>query len=422
MNISYSKKAKEYLSGATLSDELKNYVTEVIPQALTDFSYKTPESFLALPFDSAYQEQGRELLKQKTVKPLKYIFLVGMGGSSLGARALYDQWTVEWFSQTLAETPQIIFFDNLNENRLLSFYTWLTTIEKAEEVLLVVSTKSGTTVETLAMANILFENLSKHFGESTAKERTVVVTEENSPLWKESKEKGITCLFVPSTVSGRFSVFSHSNLAAFFLFGPSVADSEPSSARIISDTLKSLDLEVNTALAHACVMHTALLNGHIRYEHLMTSPGLTYAGKWCMQLVAESLGKRETDVPYPSLFINSSDMHSLLQLNFDGPKNFYTLFIGSEAGANLPIGQALTPMASPVQTPHEILKGDVDGLKNTYEDKGLPFASLTLDGLYSLGAFMQWKMAETMFLGKLMGVNPFNQPGVERYKNKLKLM
>jgi glucose-6-phosphate isomerase len=138
-----------------------------------------------------------------------------------------------------------------------------------------------------------------------------------------------------------------------------------------------------------------------------------------MQLVAESLGKKKEGVPYPSVFINSTDMHSLLQENIEGPQNFYTLFTASRGKVPLTIGETLVSGTLSQKSPVDLLETSARAAQEVYESLDRPFATLTLNALDGLGGFMQWKMAETMFLGVLLGVNAFNQPGVELYKKRL---
>jgi glucose-6-phosphate isomerase len=420
MELTFSKKAQDYLSRLVVPEQLKTYIVDILPGALKDFSYQSPESALALPFDGVYQEKVKTILKEKVAVVPQYIFFLGMGGSSLGARALYEHWTVDWFSQSLANGPQIIFFDNLDQNKLSSFDGWLDAkVTKPEEVLLLVSTKSGTTSETLAMGNILFGALTRRFGVAEAANRTVVITEEGSPLWQEAVNKKITSLSVPHAVSGRFSVFSPSNMTPFIAADWGVVHEEMSRAKNISESFLSTDVEKNSALAHALVVHQALLDGNVRYEHFFCHTSFLYTGKWCMQLVAESLGKKKEGVPYPSVFINSTDMHSLLQENIEGPQNFYTLFTASRGKVPLTIGETLVSGTLSQKSPVDLLETSARAAQEVYESLDRPFATLTLNALDGLGGFMQWKMAETMFLGVLLGVNAFNQPGVELYKKRL---
>ena len=155
-------------------------------------------------------------------------------------------------------------------------------------------------------------------------------------------------------------------------------------------------------------------------------------GKWCRQLIAESLGKEfnkkgetvNTGIT-PVVSIGSTDLHSMAQLYLGGPYDKFTTFLSvenSNSHINVPTLERYSKLVFGIQgtSLESVMSAIVEGTKAAFRKGGRPFMEIKLPykSEYSIGQFLQFKMIETIFLGYLLDVNPFDQPNVESYKEE----
>ena len=329
-------------------------------------------------------------------KQLKYIILIGIGGSNLGAKAVYDAFYGYFDNIEPDRFPKIIFFDTVDpefSEKLLKFIK--PNIKKPEEIIINVVSKSGTTLETVFNYEFLLKNLVKIFGEKI-KNRIVITADKSSKLYAESKNKGISVLEIPESVGGRYSIFSAAGLFPL------------AAAKInIDDFIKGArSAKLNSALSSSLFMFSNYKSGRKINDIFIFHPELESLGKWQRQLLAESLGKNGEGIT-PLVSIGSTDLHSVIQLYLDGPKDKFTTFIYTKKNKN--------PRA-------KMMNAIFEATKKSYSKKKIPFMEIMLDDISpkSLGEFMQFKIMETTLLAKLMKVNAFDQPAVELYKSEIK--
>ncbi|KKU57245.1 MAG: Glucose-6-phosphate isomerase, partial [candidate division WWE3 bacterium GW2011_GWB1_47_11] len=159
------------------------------------------------------------------------------------------------------------------------------------------------------------------------------------------------------------------------------------------------DPKRNTVAMSAIATFLNSRNGKDITNTFLFGPRLESLGKWNIQLIAETLGKEGKGIT-PTVSIGSNDLHTTYQLYMDGPKDKFFTFVNT----------------------HKQDGGVADAIykavKGSFAENGLPFVELLLDDITEkeLGAFMQFKMMEVLYLAKLMGVSPFGQPEVEKYK------
>ncbi len=388
---------------------LQPYFTE-LQVAARAATYGYHESALHLPFDKALRGQVLALAKQK--KKVQEVMVVGIGGSSLGAEAIYR-----------ALSPQgvrLTFFDTIRGRELKEGAKRLARIFKRNgSVLLNIISKSGSTIETIANAKILLSALQKITKQWA--DYVVVTTEPGSRLELWARKNRIAVLPNPKLVGGRFSVFSPVGVFPLALSGVEIGAWQRGAAKMIEQCLRP-DIKSNPALQSAAVIFTQLRAGKNILDTFFFHPDLEGLGKWYRQLVAESLGKDGQGI-MPTISIGSSDLHSLAQLYLAGPKDKLTSFVSVAKAESL----KLPALDSQFETLVPELKGKTTadfmsavyaGTKQAYANHGLPFMEIILTKLSAeeIGAFMQFKMIETMLLAKLMGVNAFDQPAVEEYK------
>lgn len=393
-------------------------------------SLNVHESSINLLQDQSLQKQIINLVKEKGGRKLKYIIVVGIGGSNLGAKAMYDAHYGFFDILEPKRFPKIIFADTTHPEFMAKLQILIKNeIKTKEEILINAISKSGNTTETLANIEILWQLLSRFT--KTPAERLVITTDFESKFWQLAKDKNISTLTIPNMVGGRFSVFSAVGLFPLALAGIDTmeftAGAHDMLKRCLSEEL------TNPALISAVAMVKNYTNNKNIFDSFFFNPELESLGKWYRQLLGESLGKEESLLHdrvaiglSPTVSIGSTDLHSVGQLYLGGPKDKFTTFIFAEKTKNeiktpnklsFPLVQGIDGIEL-----QKIRSAILDGVKSAYRKKNLPFLSLTFPDLSerSIGGFMQFKLMEIMFLGQLLKVNAFDQPNVELYKQETK--
>lgn len=388
--------------------------------------YSVPESSINLPTDEELLTRVEEVAAKFLNEKIKYIFVVGIGGSNLGTKAIYDG-----LGGDNLFARKIIFLDTNNSTLLSHCYHILSLITSLEEIVIVSISKSGGTSETLANTEILLDVLFPRFGTLT-KDRLLVITDEGSPYMEEAKGRGVTTLGMPTIVGGRFSVLSTVGLLPLLLAGVDIKSLRAGAGAIRAQCL-NIDINNNPAAQSALVAQQAYQHGQFVHDTFVFNAELESLGKWYRQLLGESIGKSEIGVTsarvgfVPTVSVGSTDLHSVGQLYLGGPARILTTFVHSAKDLqtfNVPKDR-LFPKLAPMITGKssaDIMSAIMAGTMKAYNDQSLPFMEIIFDGItaYELGAFMQFKMIEMMFLGRLFSVDTFNQQAVELYKVETK--
>lgn len=406
--ISYFKK---YSTDKTVSE----YIA-YLKSFLADYNYTNYESFVALVSDKAFLEQSAVLKNKLVTARLRYILLVGIGGSNLGVKAIYDALTV---TEKVNSKPTIVFIDTVYPELYENISNILKNVTSPEEILIIGISKSGTTLESIVNLDILFSFLGSKF--SNIESRAVLISAKETPLYYIAKEKGILLLECPKNVSGRYSVFTSVGLFPLMCAGIDVSNLL-AGAKDISEVCLTKDLTTNWCLQSAIFSLYNKEQGRDISVLFVFNPRLESLAKWYMQLVAESLGKKGTGItPYTA--IGSTDLHSLEQLLIGGMKDKYFTLVNVASiydSSKLHISGYFSDIVPLIKNRSvaAIQNAIYLSVKNTCLEKDISFVEVSLNKLssYELGAFMQFKMIETAILGKLFNVNAFDQPDVEHYK------
>lgn len=412
------------------AQSLTPYIRSITKVALSG-NYDAPEASINLAFDEDLRIRVKEVVAQKVTSALKYIFVVGIGGSNLGTKAIYD--ALYGYRDILPENrPRLIFVDTTND-ATLRFYseTVLASVAKADELLIISISKSGGTTETIANSEILITVANAKLG--NVSDRVVVITDEGSAFETAASEKDITYLSIPKQVGGRYSVLSAVGLLPLWALGLDI-DALHTGARDIRSYCLNEDLMHNPAAQSAAVMAYQYKNGKTINDTFVFNNELESLGKWYRQLLGESIGKEHnkdgeqvfTGIT-PSVSVGSTDLHSVGQLYLGGPKDKLTTFVYSMTkteSLQVPPERTFPSVVTMIngKSTKDIMGAILEGVKIAYTKQQLPFMSVELAGItpYELGAFMQFKMLEMMYLGHLLNVNPFDQPNVESYKIETK--
>jgi len=406
--------------------------TERLKKVAQQRDYTEPESSIYIPFDKSIVSEVLSIKGKVHYQNLKYILVVGIGGSNLGTKAAYD--ALYGYFDVLEKNryPKILFIDTTDSEYLARLEVFLDSeITSLEEIVINVISKSGNTTETISNVEFIMSVLRRKFEKPES--QLVITSNNSSQLGIDAENKDIANLGIPEIVGGRYSVFSAVGLFPLILTGFNI-EKFLNGAQVMREVCLESDIFKNPALLSATILFLHSENKKTINDNFIFHPELESLGKWYRQLMGESLGKEKgvngdsTNIGItPTVSIGSTDLHSVGQLYLGGPRDKVTTFIYSDKTViTPPVPQAqerlfrgIVPMIEG-KTASDIMSAILEGVKIAYTKNQLPFTEVILDDIseYSIGEFLQFKMIEIMYLGKLMGINAFDQPNVELYKEE----
>lgn len=404
-------------------DRAGEYTNKLL-QILESRDWEADEASILLPEEDGIFNNVESLVVDLQSENLHTILVVGIGGSNLGTMAIYSALRNR-LDLVTDELPKIIFVDTLDPQILDDLKEIFSDMEESEEFLVNVISKSGGTTETIANAEFILNIATEFFSEDQVLDRFVLTTDEGSKLWHFAENNDLNKLEIPSKVGGRYSVFS-----AVGLLPLSLANIDTNEIlNGATEFLKKNFEERNMALESAIIQYLHLQNGISIQNTFIFDPNLEQIGKWYRQLMGESIGKRhninEDEVHAgitPITSIGSTDLHSMAQLYFGGPKDKLTTFLKVNSRSEYMIFNdlffdGLVDNLSG-KSMNSLNKAIYEGVKKAYENNNLPYMEYEMDEVneFELGAFLQFKMLEIMYLAFLMDLNAFDQPNVEDYK------
>ena len=380
--------------------------------------------FLTLPSNTAVLESILVLADAKRGQ-FADVLLLGIGGSALGPIALRTALRpLAWNTLDSAARggfPRLHVLDNVDPTTIA---TILERLDLAKTLVLVVS-KSGGTVETMAQYLIVRDALARALGEEKAREHLVFVTDpEVGALRRLARAEGITTLDIPANVGGRFSVLSPVGLLPAALIGIDVR-ALLSGAADMTRRAESDDLSQNPAGVFAVMQWLGDTRHGRHIQALMPyADPLRDLALWFVQLWAESLGKTRTDGtftgPTPLPALGATDQHSQVQLFMEGPRDKTVTFItvrSREGEGPIPARHGDIPELAYLRghTLGELLDIERRATAGALAARGRFNATITLDAIDAahVGELLQLFALATAYAGALYGINAFDQPGVE---------
>ena len=333
-------------------------------------------------------------IKFKKFKKFKTILIIGMGGSILGAKAIYD------FLKHKTK-KNFIFIDNLDENYLKS----IKKNNNLSKSLFIIISKSGNTIETIS---------NTYFFKSFLKSKnTIILTEnKNSFLRNLAKEKKFNFLEHKKFIGGRYSVLSEVGMLPAYLMGFKVENFKKNLGKFIYN--KKIILSSANLINKLKIKNAKIL---VFFNYVPELNNFLY---WSQQLFAESLGKNKKGF-IPVISNAPKDHHSLLQLYLDGPKDKVFYIVSSSKRGNLKTKSDF--FNDNVQYLRKKKYNNIkDSQKNAFlrvlKNKKIPFREINIQKFNedTIGKLFLQFIMETIFLGKLINVNPFDQPAVEEVK------
>ena len=404
-------------------------------QPLDSGFHEMPERILdAYQSDRPNSELGQILeTAAKLRERVDKVVVLGIGGSYMGARALMETCCQPYFNElTRAERggrPRMYFEGNNVDNDwsqgLLQFLRTNSTGDGPEGKWgIVVISKSGGTLETAAAFRQFLAELEKSVGRDNLPDYVVPVTGETGKLASLADAIGCQDRFlVPDGVGGRFSVLSAVGLLPAAILGIDVVTLLEGAAAM-NGQLRTQPIGQNPVLDYVAVNHLLEKKRNVMTRVLSVwSKSLESAGFWYDQLLAESLGKTEQGA-LPLTCLNSRDLHSRAQQHQEGirDKVMNNVIVDSWRCDPLPIGPShwdhdqLNELAD--KTLPQVMDAAINGTNLAYQEDSRPTTNLHMPAAdeASLGQFFQMMMLATAVEGRLLGINPYGQPGVEKYK------
>ncbi len=347
------------------------------------------------------------------------LLVVGIGGSYLGARAVIDALKPQFPGQG-KETEIIFVGHQISGDYLNDLLIYL----ENKEVSLNVISKSGTTTEPAIAFRILRDYLLKRYGEAS-KERIFVTTDKQRGALKElANQIGYESFIVPDDIGGRYSVLTAVGLLPIAVAGISIDDLMAGAAEQRAEALE-FNLETNQALRYAGLRNILLRRGFKTEILVNYEPSLMFFNEWWKQLYGESEGKDGKGL-FPAGVNFTSDLHSMGQFIQDGDRHLFETvldFVKTRTEMKIPQDEqnldGLNYLAG--KTMQEVNRTALQGTMLAHEDGGTPTMRLEIEQLDAkhIGALIYFFEFACGISGYVLGVNPFDQPGVEAYKKNM---
>ncbi len=418
------------VSGFITKEEIQNISDDVL-KAHKTLTEKTGAGndflgWLDLPADYDKEEFVRIKKSAEKIKnDSDVLVVIGIGGSYLGAKAAIDMLSNHFYNLLSKEdrkTPQILFAGNSISG---SYLSELTSYIKDKDFSINVISKSGTTTEPAVAFRVLKDMLEKKYGKDGAKGRIYATTDQEKGALKNlSDSEGYETFVVPDDVGGRFSVLTAVGLLPIAVCGADI-DKLMEGARVARELYEDCDLEKNPCYLYAAIRNILLQKGYSTEIMVNYEPRLHYFAEWWKQLYGESEGKDGKGI-FPASVDFSTDLHSMGQYIQDGRRVLFETVLNVEnAGADVIIEETednIDGLNFLAGKPMSFVNNKAFlGTVLAHNDGGVPNLILNIPELseFYLGELIYFFEKACGISGYMLGVNPFNQPGVEAYKKNM---
>lgn len=379
--------------------------------------------WIDLPVNYDKEEFARIKAAAERIKNSCDIFVaIGIGGSYLGARAAIEFVKSPLYNSLKKDTPDVYFAGNSINSAYLNE---LLSLCEGRDICINVISKSGTTTEPAVAFRVFRELLERKYGEDEAAKRIFVTTDRKKGKLKElADEKGYETFVVPDDIGGRYSVLTAVGLLPIAVAGIDI-DAMMAGAADARAAFTDDDISKNDCYRYAAVRNILYRAGKTTEIMVSYDPALALFNEWWKQLFGESEGKDGKGL-YPSSVIFSTDLHSLGQYIQQGRRNIFETVIDIKNDVSpfvIPDDPANIDGMNFIsgKTMHEVNHNAFLATVLSHTDGGVPNMILELDGRSAcdfgyLVYFFEFACAVS---GYTLGVNPFDQPGVEGYKNNM---
>ena len=365
-----------------------------------------------------------EAQAEKLRAKAEVVICIGIGGSYLGAKAVYEAMNNSFeYLRRKHENPTVLFAgQNISED-----YTYeLLDAVKDYSIAAIVISKSGTTTEPAIAFRIIKAEIEKRYGKEDAATRIVAVTDKARGALKTlATNEGYPTFVIPDDVGGRFSVLTPVGLLPLAVAGVDIKALVAGATAMEKATDAAVPVDENISAQYAIVRNELYREGKKTEILGSYEPKLQYVGEWWKQLYGESEGKDGKGI-FPASVTLTADLHSMGQYIQEGERTLFetiisvaeskhTVKVESDAenldGLNYLAGKRISQINHMAEL----------GVRLAHIDGGVPNIRVeipTIDA-ESLGALIYFFEKACGISGYLLGVNPFNQPGVEAYKKNM---
>ena len=417
----------KYVSGFVSDSDISAF-QEKITTAHNMLHQKTGKGsdftgWVDLPVDYDKDEFERiKLAAEKIKKTCDVLIVIGIGGSYLGARAVIEFIKSQNYNSLCKDTPEIYFSGNSISSSSLRE---LLKICEGKDVCINVISKSGTTTEPAIAFRVFRSMLIEKYGKEGAKDRIFVTTDKARGTLKAFADKeGYETFVVPDEVGGRYSVLTAVGLLPIAAAGIDIDALMDGAAKARAE-LTDTDIEKNDCYKYVAVRNALYNKGKCTEMFVSYEPCFTMMNEWIKQLFGESEGKENKGL-FPTSAIFSTDLHSLGQyiqqgerilfetvVDFESVKQELTIEEDSENvdGLNFLAGKTMS----------YVNRKAFEGTILAHNDGGVPNIVLSVEKMdeENLGYLIYFLEKACAISGYVLGVNPFDQPGVESYKKNM---
>ena len=384
-----------------------------------------PSEFLGwLDLPTNYDKEEFERIKKsaKTIRNNSKVFIcIGIGGSYLGARAVIEALNNGFYNPNSNETQILYAGNNLSSTYIAEMIEAI----GEKDISINVISKSGTTTEPAIAFRIFREYLENKYGLEEARKRIYVTTDKEKGALKQlANDEGYETFVVPDNIGGRYSVLTAVGLLPIAVAGIDI-DELMNGARIAQNKYIEPNLKYNECYQYA-VTRNILYDEGKEIEILANyNPKLHYFVEWWKQLFGESEGKEEKGI-FPAGVDFTTDLHSMGQYIQQGQRNLMETVINV---VNPAIDIEIKPDEDNLdgmnfvagKTVDYVCKKAMEGTIEAHVNGGVPNIVIDMEKLdaATIGNLIYFFELACAMSGKILGVNPFNQPGVEEYKKNM---
>ncbi len=383
-----------FINNFNKKTSIRNHFDKILNEIIQNSDFKT-DTYHVLSNKFNFNFKINNL---KKFKKFKNIAILGMGGSILGTNAIHD-----FLKYKIKK--KVTFFDDLNKEKINKFKKE----NNKKNCLFIIISKSGNTIETIS--NFVELQILKF----NAKNIIIITERKKNILSAISKKYNLPFIEHKDYVGGRFSVLSEVGIIPSYLMGVNVK-------KLRSNLKRYFKKEEKLFLKKSCIALSQIINKK-KIKSLIFinySPKLEKFLYWCQQLIAESLGKKSKGL-LPVISNTPRDHHSLLQLYLHGPKDkIFCIFYEKESKGNK---LKLKKISNRLDFLHDknfekVKKAQKNALKKAFIKNKIPFREFRVNSTdeQTLGELFSYFILETSITGKLLNINPFDQPAVEQVK------
>ena len=382
--------------------------------------------WIDLPVDYDKDEFARiKKAAAKIQSDSEVLLVIGIGGSYLGARAAIEFLRHSFYnvvSKEIRKTPEIYFVGNSISS---TYIRHLMDVIGDRDFSINMISKSGTTTEPAIAFRVFKEMMEKKYGKEEAAKRIYATTDRVKGSLKHlATEEGYETFVVPDDIGGRFSVLTAVGLLPIAVSGADI-DKLMEGARAGRETALNAPFEENDSLKYAAIRNILLRKGKEIEILANYEPSVHYVSEWWKQLYGESEGKDQKGI-FPASVDLTTDLHSMGQFIQDGSRNMFETVINIETSR-----EELVLQEEPVdldglnylagKSVDFVNKSAMNGTILAHTDGQVPILMVKVPEVneFYLGELFYFFEFACGVSGYLLGVNPFNQPGVESYKKNM---